>query len=1322
MTAETRPPLRGETVLDSQDPWPGLAPFREEDQAFFHGRRDEIGQLLQLVRRRRLTVLHGFSGLGKTSLLRAGLFPKLRGEGILPVYIRLDYRVPRSSLVEQIKAAIATEAREREVEAPRREEPESLWEYFHRQDANFWDRRNEIVIPLLVLDQFEEIFTQGSTRPGDRDAFLEELGDLIEGRQPAAVKARIEAEPGIVEKFSLDRHDYKILLSLRTDFFADLADLKTEIRSIDQQRLRLQRMSDKAALDAVENAGGHLFEEGVALEAVRFVAGAQDGESPPEELGVEPALLSLLCRELNQERRRRGQPRISSDLLERDRTRILSNFYERSFQDLPPAARVLVEDRLVTETGFRDSIDLDNALRLGVDRADLAKLEDRRLLRIDDRSGRPRLELTHDVLAGVVEASRDVRREREGRVKAEAAQRAAEKDLWRSRRRVVVLAVLALVAFVGAVFGWIGQQQERKARKSEAEAKRVAQRSLIAGARALTFELIGKRQLGQGLAYLAQAIRSRPEDSFPARSLALDLLLRGTWPIPLVTARHEDEVIWAELSLDGRLLATASRDGTARVWDAATGRPLGQPLRHAKRVAFVKFSRDGRRVATASSDGTARVWDAMTGKPLTPPLRHEGPVTSAEFSPDGRLVVTASLDRTARLWDAATGQPLPIPPLRGHTDDIYWAMFDSGGGRILTASRDKTARLWDAASGRMLFIFQHRDGVQFAEFSADGRRVVTASRDKTARVWDTATGRPIGQPMQHEDWVQTARFAPDGRLVVTASLDRTARVWEADTGQELGAPMQHDDFVLFADFSPDGGRVVTACQDGTARLWDARTGAPRGEPMPHEDHVGSAQFSPDGLRVVTASEDGTARIWDVQTSSARPERLEHGEEVLSAELGPDGRFVLTRTYNQRALVWEAGSGATLGRLSGRGQLLAVRFLDDGRPAAMVESGGAVRVWDVRTDQALGPPLKHDTQILFGRLSAAGEAALTVSRDGQVRVWEIRSGEVLASWRQAGEVRAADLSPDGRRAATAEGSAVQIRDARTGREIGEPLRHQGDVASCAFSSNGRWLITFSGRKYEIVRVWDASGRAIGGPLRHPDSVRSAQIELEGGRVVTACEDGAARIWDLQTGQLLGDPMRHGGITPRDQQVHSVDLSPDGLRVVTQTGQPLGAPKRHGGMTPEEEKYVNSVDLSRDGLRVVTAGNDGTARVWDTSTAQPLSLPMYHGGAVVSARFSVDGQRVVTASEDGAARLWDVPTGTAEGAGLLADWMEVAGGYRLNDWGAAVALEDAPGRLRELRRRASETSEDPASIPALLRWFLTSEAKRPPSPLSSGPANN
>ena len=368
-----------------------------------------------------------------------------------------------------------------------------------------------------------------------------------------------------------------------------------------------------------------------------------------------------------------------------------------------------------------------------------------------------------------------------------------------------------------------------------------------------------------------------------------------------VVLGHQGTVYSAAFSPDGQRIVTASADKTARIWDAASGQPIGEPLKgHEDVVTSAAFSPDGLRIVTASGDKTARIWDAASGQPIGEPLTgHEAPVHSAAFSPDGLSIVTASGDKTARIWDAASGQPIG-EPLKGHQGSVYHAAFSPDGLRIVTASGDGTARMWDVATGKPIGepLKGHRGAVYSAAFSPDGQRIVTASADKTARIWDVATGKPIGEPLAGlQGAVYSAVFSPDGLRIVTASADAWVVIWDAASGKPIGEPLEgHQTTVFTAAFSPDGLRVLTASSDRTARIWDDAAGVLKG----HENEVSRAAFSPDGQRIVTASGDKTARIWDVATGKPIGAPLTgHRGPVLSAVFSPDGQKSSLRPRTRR---------------------------------------------------------------------------------------------------------------------------------------------------------------------------------------------------------------------------------------------------------------------------------------------------------------------------------------------------------------------------------------------------------------------------------------
>jgi hypothetical protein len=438
----------GPERADAQHPWIGLASFTEGDRSFFAGRGDEIEDLLRLVRRDTLTLLYGVSGLGKTSLVQAGLFPALREENILPVPIRLDYLEGALPLAYQILNAITAAAIAAKVEAPQPRPDETLWEYFHREGNHFWSARNDLVTPFLAFDQFEEFFTLGRETPAraaQAGAFIVELADLVEDRPPAALRD----DPSRAKGFNFKPAPLKVLLAMREDYLADLDRIRSHFRALGQNRLRLLPMGEKQARQVIA-LGAPLLAPGVEDRIVQYVAGG----AAAEEITVAPALLSLVLRELNERRLARGpEAKITPDLLDVEQHKIFEDFYLRTLADFPPNVRLFIEDELLTASGHRNSCALDDALtRPDVTLPVLNELVNRRLLAYEDRHHTRRVELTHDVLVPVIKASRDSRLTREALAQAERLR--AEQVAQRRKQRVTLAVACALaIALVATIWG-----------------------------------------------------------------------------------------------------------------------------------------------------------------------------------------------------------------------------------------------------------------------------------------------------------------------------------------------------------------------------------------------------------------------------------------------------------------------------------------------------------------------------------------------------------------------------------------------------------------------------------------------------------------------------------------------------------------------------------------------------------------------------------------------------------------------------------------------------------------------------------------------------
>jgi hypothetical protein len=431
-------------LTQAQNPWPGLFWYTEEQAHLFFGRAAEIEELLRLIQRETLTILFGRSGLGKTSLLRAGVFPRLRQQGFFPVVLRLNYSAQAGSLVEQVKVLTEAAARAIGIDIESAQDAsgrETLWEYFHR--VQFWGPRNDRLTPILVFDQFEEIFTLGARRPEDTE-MLDQLADLAENRIPAAVRQRAEAS-GERQSVESGAPNYKIVLSLREDFVWRLDTLRPILPAIMRNRFALGPLDAARGLEIIRNGGKEWITDEVARDIIDAVISSRQGDGvgiASEE--VEPAYLNVMCNELFERMVATGQSHITRELVAAEKGSILESLYERSLSGLDDSVRQFLEQHLVTPAGFRATLPVEEARREHVSDADLQKLVDRRLLRFEDRLGTRHVELAHDLLTPLVEKSRQLREHKQ-----------LQHKLRQARIRAAIWAALAVSAIAAPVYYWL---------------------------------------------------------------------------------------------------------------------------------------------------------------------------------------------------------------------------------------------------------------------------------------------------------------------------------------------------------------------------------------------------------------------------------------------------------------------------------------------------------------------------------------------------------------------------------------------------------------------------------------------------------------------------------------------------------------------------------------------------------------------------------------------------------------------------------------------------------------------------------------------------
>jgi WD40 repeat protein len=338
---------------------------------------------------------------------------------------------------------------------------------------------------------------------------------------------------------------------------------------------------------------------------------------------------------------------------------------------------------------------------------------------------------------------------------------------------------------------------------------------------------------------------------------------------------------------------------TARIWDVKSKQNILIFYGHSASVLGVAFNPRNPSIATASADGTARIWRLVHSSENV--ALQGSAYGTAAFSPDGRQVLSASGKDMAGLWDAASGALIRV--FKGHTASVRHASFSPDGTRVATASLDHSARVWDTATGNQLQMLPgHAGKLTDIEFSPpDGKRLVTASEDQTARIWDAETGKLLVGLQGHTSQVMTAAFSPDGTRVVTASLDSEAQIWDAATGEAIASFTYGAGVPLYsAAFSPDGKQVLTSSTANEPRLWDVASG--RSITLEHHG-AADAAFSTDGKRIVTSSYDGSVRVWDVATGRAIAVIQTQDKVIQEVAFSPDGSHVMSASLGGGSRIW-----------------------------------------------------------------------------------------------------------------------------------------------------------------------------------------------------------------------------------------------------------------------------------------------------------------------------------------------------------------------------------------------------------------------------------
>jgi WD40 repeat protein len=590
---------------------------------------------------------------------------------------------------------------------------------------------------------------------------------------------------------------------------------------------------------------------------------------------------------------------------------------------------------------------------------------------------------------------------------------------------------------------------------------------------------------------------------------------------------------------------------------------------------------------------------------------HSALVSSGTFSPDGTRIVTASYDGTARLWDAVTGQPI---------------------------------------SGFTPIQYAQKEEIIAVAFSPDQKYIATGSQNGNISIWNAGTGMPIAgfAPPQHsQSVIRSIDFNKKGTRILTASSDGTARIWDATTGKSIEGfePPRHAGGLSQAIFSPDqdGKYIAMASDDGSVGLWDAITGqaVPGFEPLRQSPlPVNSVAFSPDGKRIITAAlGGGEPRLWDASTGQPLPTYNHFKHERESVKLAifspdPEGKYVVTTSGNGTLRLWSSATGDEVSALKGPNEFInSVVFSPDGMHLVST-SGNVARLWNVTErpkSKILQLPPEYEEGVFAAAISLDGAQIVTASNNGIVRLWNTATGSPIPEFK--------------------------------------PLQHESKarINSVAFSPKREFIVTAS--EDGTAHLWDAAtGLSIPKfkPIQHESkaAIKSVVFGPDGKSIVTSSVDGTVYFWDPVTGERLSEAQPLLGC--EGFGCSTVAFSSDKERIVTTQFLDFSTARlrdasgnRLQGFWPlqhEPPAILDSAGFSPDqhGNYVITMSVvDGTVRLWDVATESELMVLQHDPFLLRSAAFSSDGNHIATVSADWTVREWDVHFATMPAERLLVE---------------------------------------------------------------------
>ena len=1206
--------MRATAASPQANPFPGLRPFREDEEHLFFGRENQIDAMVNKLAATRFLAVVGTSGSGKSSLVNCGLRPALRQGLMAPAgtaWRMAQFRPGNDPIGAMARALAQDGVLFREQAAAGMTLADIIETTLRMSKLGLIDIREQAALDpgvnlLLVVDQFEELFRYRQVgNPGNRDA--EKIADAA-----AFVNLLLEVR---------ERADLRIfvVLTMRSDFLGDCTQFPGLAEAINAGQYLVPRMTRderRAAIEGPIQVGGA---QAAPVLLTRLV----------NDVGDNPDQLSILQHALNrtwacwQAQGGKGPLELSHYEAIGTMTGALDKHADKAYAELGSARQQQICERLfkaLTDKandprGVRRPTTLDTLCALTdatpaevADVIDVFRKPSRSFLMPpagDALEPGTVIDISHESLMRVWErlitwAEEEAQSARAYCRLAEASDLYAEGkvNLWRDPELQLALdwrdksqpnetwasryhsgfadAIRFLTASSEARDAERAERQSLRQRERDAErekleaqernARRLFRAALATAAVALIAIIFGVFAVYYFVEANEASLTAAANEARAKEYLARAQITESRSLVKTAEQTSGDQSMEVLLALEA---LPDSRERVDRPFVFGAHKILAKGIDnllelaviggHTGALLAVAVMPDGRHILTGSDDNVVRMWDVGSGAEVRQFRGHNGKVLAVAVTPDGRHIVTGSDDNTARVWDAGTGDERR--QIKG-THAVQSVAVTPDGARIITGSDDNIARVWDVGSGaEQLQLKGHAGSILAVAVMPDGRHIVTGSGDNTARVWDASTGDERLQ-LKGSHAVRSVAVMPDGARIITGSDDNIARVWDASSGAKLLQLQGHARPVTAVTAMPGGSFIVTGSEDGTARIWSATTGAELRRLDGHTLSVSGVVVTPDNARIITASRDNTARVWDTRTGTAMLWLEGHSGNILAVTVTPDGARIVTGAAPSQA---DAEAGA---------------------------ADATSRVWDASTGKEQ-LRLKGTRTVRSVAVTPDGARIITGSHDNIVRVWDAGTGEERLQLKGPRAMRGVAVTPDGTRFITSsDDNIVRVWDASSGAELRQFKNHRRPVQSIAVTPDGNRVVT--GSLDATARVWDiGTGDETLRLNAGPGSVNAVAVAPDGVRIITGSSNGTVLVWDLRTG---AEPLQLKGHT----------------------------------------RGVRSVAVTPDGTRIATGSDDGTLRIWDASTGLEL-LQKSHPKPVLSVAVTPDGGRVITAS-DNSVSVW------------------------------------------------------------------------------------